>query len=279
VRDTVRNINQHFWSSKGIPFLTIRTTQNSTQSYKAHCHSELSIGIIESGTTQLTLLNNEMMLEKADIVLIEPNVVHSCNPLQGQPRSYHMLYIDNTWCCHFLSKLYGYEIKKYDSQHNLLPALDNEIKLSELIHTVLNQDNEETASRLERQVFNLVSRYYSPILEHKDESHLASELKTRLLQDITQAPSLDVIAKELGKPAETLIRCFKKHYGITPKSFLNNNRIEQAKILLRQGMSIVDVSAEVGFSDQSQLHRTFVNYTASTPRQYQQGTSIFDNIP
>nr|WP_321461635.1 helix-turn-helix transcriptional regulator [uncultured Vibrio sp.] len=97
------------------------------------------------------------------------------------------------------------------------------------------------------------------------------------MQDIACAPSLDAVSKEFGRSKETLIRIFKKHLGITPKSFVNNSRVEKAKILLKRGMSIVDVAAEVGFSDQSQLHRTFVNYTASTPRQYQQVTSIFDN--
>ncbi|WP_245868824.1 helix-turn-helix transcriptional regulator, partial [Vibrio fujianensis] len=112
---------------------------------------------------------------------------------------------------------------------------------------------------------------------YEDESELVFKLRNRLLQDITCPPSLEAVSKELGRSKETLIRIFKRHLGITPKSFLNNSRVAKAKILLKRGMSIVDVAAEVGFSDQSQFHRTFVNYTASTPRQYQQITSIFDN--
>nr|WP_319534484.1 AraC family transcriptional regulator [uncultured Vibrio sp.] len=275
--DTVRDVNQHFWSSKIIPYLTIRTTYNSTQSYKAHSHSELSLGIIESGITQLTMPDGKVVLKKGDIILIEPNMVHACNPIGGMSRSYHMLYIDNVWCCNVLSKLYGCEITKYSCDLNLFFATESDVNLSDLILLLLNKGSHHAAIEVQSYLFNLVSRYCVPISEHEDESELVCKLRNRLLQDIACAPSLDAVSKEFGRPKETLIRIFKKHLGITPKSFVNNSRVEKAKILLKRGMSIVDVAAEVGFSDQSQLHRTFVNYTASTPRQYQQVTSIFDN--
>ncbi len=275
--DTVRDVNQHFWSSKIIPYLTIRTTYNSTQSYKAHSHSELSLGIIESGITQLSMPDEKYILKKGDMILIEPDMVHACNSVGGIPRSYHMLYIDNEWCCNVLSKLYGYEITRYSCDLNLLLATEYDANFSDLILLLLNKGAYDVVVDVESFLFNLVSRYCFPKIEHEDESELVSKLKNRLLQDITCAPSLEDISSEFGRPKETLIRVFKKHLGITPKSFLNNTRVEQAKILLKRGMSIVDVAAEVGFADQSQLHRTFVNYTASTPRQYQQVTSIFDN--
>ncbi|MFO4735043.1 AraC family ligand binding domain-containing protein [Vibrio cholerae] len=105
--NTVRDINQRFWSSKTIPHLTIRTTHNSVQGYKAHSHSDLSIGIIESGVTRLSMPEGQIVLNKGDIILIEPNIVHACNPVDGMTRSYHMLYVDNTWCCNVLSTLMG----------------------------------------------------------------------------------------------------------------------------------------------------------------------------
>ncbi len=275
--NTVRDINQHFWSGKAIPYLTIRTTYNSSQSYKAHSHSELSIGIIESGTTQLSMPDGKVNLNKGDIILIAPSIVHACNPVGGEPRSYHMLYIDNTWCCNVLTKLYGYEVTKYSCDLNILSAKRSHANLSDLIVSLLNHGSPDVAIEIESQLFDLISRYCFPRSEHEVESELVNQLRHRLLQDIAIAPSLEVLSKEFGRPKETLIRSFKKHLGITPKSFLNNSRVEKAKILLKNGMSIVDVASEVGFSDQSQLHRTFVNYTASTPRQYQQVTSIFDN--
>lgn len=275
--ETVRDVNQRFWKNKDIPYLTIRTTCNSTQSYKAHSHRELSIGIIESGETLLSLPNENVVLKNGDIILIAPNVVHACNPLANKPRSYHMLYLDDEWCCKVLSKIYGYEIEQYHCEQKLHSAWQGNLNLSDLIFKLLNSPNNDVVATVESSLLNLVSRYCVPQTHNEDESELVTQLRERLLLDIACAPSLDLVSQELGRPKETLIRLFKKQLGITPKSFLNNSRIEKAKILLKSGMNIVDVAAEVGFSDQSQLHRTFVNYTASTPRQYQQVTSIFDN--
>ena len=274
---TVRNIDQRFWHNKALAHLTIRTTQNSRQSYKAHSHSELSIGIITSGVTQLSLPNETRRLNTGDLVMIEPHVVHACNPVGGQPRSYHMLYIDNTWCCQLLSNLYGYDVQAYRCFLDRLSASATALRLADTIASLYQSQDRNTLLSIEAAIFHLVSRYCSPYCCDEDNEHLATQLKDHLLEDITNPPPLDVISQKIGRSTETLIRLFKKHYGITPKSFLNNHRIEKAKLLLKRGMRIVDVSAEVGFCDQSQFHRSFVHYTASTPRQYQQITSIFDN--
>jgi AraC-like DNA-binding protein len=48
-------------------------------------------------------------------------------------------------------------------------------------------------------------------------------------------------------------------------------RIEFAKTRLRAGDEIADVGYQAGFADQSHFHKTFVSYTAATPRQYALG--------
>ncbi|MGP8846824.1 helix-turn-helix domain-containing protein, partial [Enterobacter hormaechei] len=53
--------------------------------------------------------------------------------------------------------------------------------------------------------------------------------------------------------------------------------IDYARQRLRAGDEIADVGYQSGFADQSHFHRTFVRYTAATPRQYALGRSISDN--
>lgn len=275
--NAVRNINQIFWNSDAIPHLTIRTTYNSVQNYKAHSHAELSIGVIESGSTHLSTPKEQIVLNKGDIVLIEPNMIHACNPVHGMPRSYHMLYVSNDWCCDVLSRLYGYKITQFTCDRNQVPHLENDTDLASLICRLMELGSQTLATEINSYLFNLLSHYCSPQHNQENNDELAYKMRNRLLKDMVYPPSLEILSQEFGRPKESLIRRFKSRFNITPKSFLNNSRVEKAKILLKGGMSIVDVANEVGFSDQSQFHRTFVNYTASTPRQYQQITSIFDN--
>lgn len=74
-----------------------------------------------------------------------------------------------------------------------------------------------------------------------------------------------------------LIRAVKQDTGLTPASLINMARIEYAKTRLRAGDPIADVGYQAGFADQSHFHKTFVSYTAATPRRYAQSRSISDN--
>jgi AraC-like DNA-binding protein len=268
----VRDISQQFWSNPLVPHLTIRTTEHSVQGYKSHSHPEFSIGIIKSGSTCLSIDQERTILKPDDMIIIEPNKVHACNPIESQPRSYYMLYIDNHWCCEHLSTLYGYPVTRFICEQQ---TVKNENGWNHLINELLHGDPQTLVIEINQKLTELLSRHCSPINHSEQSDKLAYQVKNCLLENIENPPTLDVIAARLGRSKEAMIRCFKLRFGITPKSFLNNNRIEKAKILLRSGTNIVDAATEVGFSDQSQFHRAFVKYTASTPRQYQQANINF----
>lgn len=271
----VRDIDQHFYCSQSLPYLTLRSTSHSLQGYKSHCHPTLSIGIITSGMTCLSMGEQSIILHEGDVIVIEPDKVHACNPVDGQPRSYYMLYVDRARCCEILSALYGHPIQEFVCTQPVRPCSDETRKLIQLIGALLDQESLSIATDVACFIFETVSRYCLPLMDTDDEHSLALKLRARLLQD-RNPPSLAILAGEMGVSTAYLIRHFKQHFSITPKSFLNNSRVEKAKLLLKSGMSIVDVAMEVGFSDQSQLHHAFVNYTASTPGQFQAGMSIFD---
>ena len=86
-----RHIRQTFHRASG---LELRSTWQSMQAYKHHCHPQLSIGAIVEGQTCCVCNGREYILQPGDLIVIPAYVPHSCNPVAGQPRSYHMLYID-----------------------------------------------------------------------------------------------------------------------------------------------------------------------------------------
>jgi AraC-like DNA-binding protein len=107
--------------------------------------------------------------------------------------------------------------------------------------------------------------------------HAVSEqVQMALQENLQQPPTLDALAHAFSLRKETLIRTFKRDTGLTPGSFLNLARVEFAKSRLRAGDKLADVGYQSGFADQSHFHKTFVSYTAATPRQYARG-SISDN--
>ncbi len=98
---------QHYWRDSALPFVELRSTYSSQQTYKPHFHPQLSFGVVISGETLANCGGCERVLRQGDLVLIAPHVVHSCNPISGQPRSYHMLYLDEAWCLENVSSLRG----------------------------------------------------------------------------------------------------------------------------------------------------------------------------
>ena len=71
-----------------------------------------------------------------------------------------------------------------------------------------------------------------------------------------------------------LIRIFKQYFGITPRQFLIDKRIQQAKIALKNGKSVSEACYDVGFQSVQSFSRLFKEKTGGTPSSYRK--AIFD---
>ena len=245
-----RDIPQTFWRSPLLPGVELRSTWQSRQAYKTHSHAQLSIGAIVEGQTRCVCNGETYLLSPGDVIIIPAHVPHSCNPVDGQPRSYHMLYIETDF--HPAPQI----VRSESLFRHYLQAIEN--LSSQAVETLLAALPAEPAQPATLRPTSL-------------------QLQETLLENLVAPPSLDALAHRFSLRKETLIRTFKQDIGLTPITFLNSARIEFAKTRLRAGADIADVGYQSGFADQSHFHKTFVSYTAATPRQYATGRSISDN--
>lgn len=245
-----RDISQTFWRSPLLPWVELRSTWQSRQAYKTHSHAQLSIGAIVEGQTRCVCNGKTYLLSPGDLIIIPAHAPHSCNPVDGQPRSYHMLYIETYF------QPAPQIVRSESLFRHYLQAIEN--LSSQAVETLLAALPAEPAQ---------------PATLHP----ISLQLQETLLENMVAPPSLDALAHQFSLRKETLIRTFKQDIGLTPITFLNSARIEFAKTRLRAGADIADVGYQSGFADQSHFHKTFVSYTAATPRQYATGRSISDN--
>ena len=99
---------------------------------------------------------------------------------------------------------------------------------------------------------------------------LAHLRRARDFMDRDYAEPLDVPAMAraaLMSPAH-FSRKFRTAYGETPYSYLMTRRIERAKALLRQGMSVTDACVTVGCTSLGSFSSRFTEIVGETPSQY-----------
>jgi AraC-like DNA-binding protein len=103
--------------------------------------------------------------------------------------------------------------------------------------------------------------------ELADLAHLR---RARDLIDRDHAEPLDVpaMARTALMSPSHFSRKFRAAYGETPYTYLMTRRIERAKALLRQGMSVTDACVTVGCTSLGSFSARFTEIVGETPSQY-----------
>ncbi len=92
-----RDIPQTFWRDDRLPWLELRSTGAAAGPISATATPSSRWGRLSRGNA-LPVRWPGVPATARDLIVIPPHAPHSCNPLHGRPRSYHMLYLDVTWC-------------------------------------------------------------------------------------------------------------------------------------------------------------------------------------
>ena len=93
---------------------------------------------------------------------------------------------------------------------------------------------------------------------------------TRYLQEhLAEEISLGVLAEEFHLSGQYISQLFKSEIGVNFLAYLTNIRMEKAKkLLLSTGLSIAEVSEQVGYGDYRVFTKVFKKAEGVTPSQY-----------
>jgi AraC-like DNA-binding protein len=166
-------------------------------------------------------------------------------------------------------------LKKESFVLELNPVVASDIKLhlKKMLFEQRNQDPFSTYAILNSLMNVLITLERSrTTVSYTDANTLRAErmrsyLETHYFRDIT--------TKDLAALFEISVRyvndIFKERFKTTPMQYLNNVRIERAKVLLREtDKDIVTICFEVGFENISTFYRSFKNVMGISPNKFRE---------
>lgn len=275
---------QYFTAPRQTPHLELRTTLDSALPYAEHLHNAFCVGAVTGGRTEMRLGNASYTVQQGELVLIAPKQPHSCNPIDGMPRSYHMLFIDPAWLAdHVVQPLFNARAVRV-----ALPVVQDKRLYNEFIawSALFGQARQdclfsfaEAEQGLLRFIAAMQKRHgcLTPALPAR--SALLASLDAVLGADGYAEPdgragaSVSRAARGAGMRRESFSRSVRKQSGLPPCPYLHCLRLERAKQLLKSGMSLSEAALASGFADQSHFHRMFVKYYSATPGRYRKALS------
>ncbi|MBP2302455.1 helix-turn-helix transcriptional regulator [Azospirillum picis] len=261
-----------FWRDPALPHLEARSIQDGREvCYDWHSHSTFSIGLVTGGVSEFRIGLDRHRVSAGTTVLMNPDEPHACNPLDGLPWSYRMLYVDTAWLAHIQGEP---AFRPYAPPLSRDPALGRRMaRLFGLLFDPAAGSPEKEAAvgdlfaTLRLALGGLPA---GPAAAAQDAGgHAALERAADFITaHCTQPLRLADIAGAAGLSPSYLVRSFKARFGLTPHAYQINRRIQFGQRELRLGRPIVEVALDAGFADQAHFQRAFKRHVAATPGQY-----------
>jgi AraC-like DNA-binding protein len=240
-----------------------------------HFHNRLSFAIVTEGIGEFHIKNRKQKVHAGGIVKIAPGEVHSSGKSTSSNQlKYRVFYIDNASIQHILegeeqksekvinfNEQISYDLNFFaqclQAHQGLIREAD--ILSQEIVFTNLILELIKTHSDRNVQLPMVDSRpsYLPSIIDYLHTYYSKSISLSELVTISKRSPS-------------QIIRTFQKHIGITPHAYLINLRVIKAKKLIAQNISISQAAFEVGFTDQSHLHKYFKRINHVTPGKFRE---------
>ncbi|MEJ2622172.1 MAG: AraC family transcriptional regulator [Candidatus Thiodiazotropha sp.] len=250
----------------------MRQASASSACYHPHLHEEFSFGVIDAGEAEYLNRDSRYSIKKGDTVTINPDEVHSCNPLQGK-WSYRMLFINSEWIRKLQCEILNQNLSHYQPFSNHLETDSVFFNSFDALFKQLMKDGNLLQS--ETLLIDFLERCFQaqkpaqPEVNLSHDNQRLQQVKTLITEQLNHQLPLHYLAQQAGLSRYHFLRCFKHQYGLSPHAFLLDKRIEKAKKILQTGETILNTSLALGFNDQSHFQRNFKKRLAVTPKKYQ----------
>ncbi|WP_391572799.1 helix-turn-helix domain-containing protein [Cohnella sp.] len=245
--------------------------------FMSHSHEHDELTLILGGEGYYSAHDQNIKVSEGDLILIPSGLHHGfvcTEPWTGL--SVHFLYAKVPAYCQYLF------LNAYQKPHRLWSArldVDDrswaEMSLSRLERGWHSEETSDNSYDLMRIAFETVLLLFHRNVVVAQDAELSSDKRIvqEVLKEIHRNYNTPITIHEIASRhylSESMLRKkFSEAVGVSPKQYVINLRIEEAKRLLRQtGKAIEYISSEVGFTSSSRFYEQFVKSVGVTPLEW-----------
>ena len=249
------------------------TCSASARQFRRHWHDDFGVGVLRHGGQRWASRRGMVQAVRGAVINTVPGEVHDGSPLAGRPRHWDIVSFSPA----VLDCMTGNDAGMIDIRHpvihdaRLVLALRRWLVLFERWVSGERSDVDVLAfeSAMVECLAVYVSRYGTRRIPVDAVDVDIAAVRDRLADPASPGPSLGELASSVGISRFQLLRRFTHLYGMPPRAWLLNRRVERARQLIADGERLSVAALRAGFADQSHMTRTFTRMYGFTPGEWQ----------
>ena len=254
---------------------------------KLHDHNMYEVGMCMEGCGEYQINDKVYNFQAGDIVFVNHFTPHSSNSQSGYPAKWKIVFFDPVRLMQLAGMLdpdKALLTARFDIPFNGIFSPDEYPELTDFVKSIIKQaeiKDEYTDISLAFSVGSFIiacARYAKDhpsdsesMMINRQQYHKISPAVEMINRHMSNSSMLreDVLAQVCKSSVPNLRRLFIKYTGLSPKAYINRTRMAYAEYLISNtNMTILNISAEVGYSEVSGFNRIFKSTFGKTPSEY-----------
>lgn len=236
-----------------------------------HTHNHTELFYIVGGKGQFLIEDKTFPVDVNNLVVINPNVVHTEASLNAQPLEYIVLGIE------------GIALATSENSNGQFCLLDHfeSAEISGCLRNILREMEQKSPGYedvcqafMEILVIRLMRNTTLSVAEELPAvsgNRQCAQVRRYIDDHFKEALTLDLLADEAHMNKYYLSHAFKKEYGVSPINYMLSRRIDESKYLLAEtDLSLSRIAQLLGFSSLSYFSQAFRKSQDISPMEFRQ---------
>jgi AraC-like DNA-binding protein len=267
-RDSAR-----YWRTPLLPGADLLTAEYHDHEFSLHWHDAYTIPVIVAGAECYRYLGADYVAEAGSVPIINPGELHTGARAMEEGWRYRVLYASVDFIQQLADDIAGQPQPLPWFEPGVIRDVDVAQRLARAHRLLEAQADPLAAEAAMLEALSMLLVRYSggktkPARLALDDTRVAT-MKERLTGDLVTPLQLTELASAVGLSPFHAARLFAESTGLPPHAWRNQVRLQRALAPLRAGVSVTEVAAASGFTDQSHFTRHFRRVFGVPPGRWQ----------